>query len=409
MLKKVITRIKYPVLIAGIVLCLFGVALAASGNIDATDKYAWSTNAGWINLRPEHGGVTVYSDHLEGYAWGENIGWIRLGTTGSGDPYYDNTTADNYGVNNDGSGNLSGYAWSTNAGWINFNPGHSQVTIDSATGRFDGYAWSENAGWVHFDGPYSVVAHSSVSTGTGGNWHSGSTWIAGSVPDTSAIVTISAGTTVTVDSNVQCYRLTIESGGVLVIPDGVTLTVTGELVNNGTIQQTQDVNGSSDVTFFNIGSHGGVTINANGTDLGSTVVSIRGNQDCTTVAGETVKRCFDIAPTTTSDRNATITFYFDDSELAGNTCSNLNAFRNTGGSNWSQLTLDTAYGTNGRDCSSTPRSIRVTGVSDFSPFVLKSGSGPTAITVQRFTARSAGGGNGFVLPLALVWRRSRRR
>jgi len=167
------------------------------------------------------------------------------------------------------------------------------------------------------------------------------------------------------------------------------------------------------VTFFNIGSHGGVTINANGTDLGSTVVSIRGNQDCTTVAGETVKRCFDIAPTTTSGRNATITFYFDDSELSGNTCSTLNAFRNTGGSNWSQLTLDI------RDCSNTPRSIRVTGVSDFSPFVLKSGSGPTAITVQRFTARSAGGGNGFVLPLALValgigglalvWRRSRRR
>ena len=26
----------------------------------------------------EHGGVTVYGDHLEGYAWGENVGWIHF-------------------------------------------------------------------------------------------------------------------------------------------------------------------------------------------------------------------------------------------------------------------------------------------------------------------------------------------
>jgi hypothetical protein len=78
-------------------------------------------------LAPTHGGVTVYSDHLEGYAWAENIGWIRLGTSGRGDQYYDNTSAADYGVNNDGSGNLSGYAW------------------------------GENVGWIHFDGPYRLV------------------------------------------------------------------------------------------------------------------------------------------------------------------------------------------------------------------------------------------------------------
>jgi hypothetical protein len=161
MLRKAITHIRYPLLIAGLALCLFGVALAATGNIDATDKYAWSTNAGWINLRPEHGGVTVYSDHLEGYAWGENIGWIRLGSTGGGSPYYANTTKDNYGVNNDGGGNLSGYAWSTNVGWIKFDPTDGGVAIDTDTGRFEGYAWGENIGWIHFkntDPTYNVVA-----------------------------------------------------------------------------------------------------------------------------------------------------------------------------------------------------------------------------------------------------------
>ena len=166
MLRKAITYVAYPVLVAVMVLCLVAVAQAATGNIDAVDKWAWGTNVGWINFRPTHGGVTVYDDHLEGYAWGENIGWIRLGTHTGGSPHtYANTAADNYGVNNDGNGNLSGYAWGTNVGWINFNPTHGGVTIDLANGRFDGYAWGENVGWIHFKGPGYNVA---VSIPVGG-------------------------------------------------------------------------------------------------------------------------------------------------------------------------------------------------------------------------------------------------
>jgi hypothetical protein len=177
MARKVSTHIIYIVLTAGLVLALFGVALrlcsgqalrlrsglaqAATGTIDPVNKWAWGTNVGWINFRPEHGGVTVYPNHLEGYAWGENIGWIRLGThTGGGTNHYDNTTNTNYGVNRDASGHLSGYAWSTNVGWINFSPTHGGVTIDPATGSFDGYAWGENVGWIHFknaDPAYNVV------------------------------------------------------------------------------------------------------------------------------------------------------------------------------------------------------------------------------------------------------------
>ena len=160
MLRKVIAYITYPVLIAGIVLCLVGVAYAAT-NIDSTNKWAWGTNVGWINFADANGGVTVYSDHLEGYAWAENIGWIRLGSDGGGgSPYYANTTKDNYGVNNDGNGNLSGYAWGANVGWINFNPTHGGVTISTSNGSFDGYAWGENVGWIHFKGTapaYNVV------------------------------------------------------------------------------------------------------------------------------------------------------------------------------------------------------------------------------------------------------------
>jgi len=40
MVRKVITHVKHPLLIAGIVLCLVGVAYAATGNIDPDDKWA---------------------------------------------------------------------------------------------------------------------------------------------------------------------------------------------------------------------------------------------------------------------------------------------------------------------------------------------------------------------------------
>ncbi|GAK55384.1 secreted protein [Candidatus Vecturithrix granuli] len=136
-----------------IALCLFGLpALADEGNISATDKYAWSENAGWLNFRPTHGGVTVYPDHLEGYAWAENIGWVRLGAYTSGGTHaYANTSATDYGVNN-ANGVLSGYAWGENVGWINFQPTHGGVTIALATGEFSGYAWSENIGWIKVSG-----------------------------------------------------------------------------------------------------------------------------------------------------------------------------------------------------------------------------------------------------------------
>ena len=154
------THPRYAALLLGLILSLLvvGVALAA-GNISATNKWAWSTNAGWVNFAPVPGsgsftdGAAVYPDHLEGYAWAENVGWIRLGThTGGGAWTYTNANQNTYGVNrNTGTGALSGFAWSNNSGWINFAPTNGGVTV-SAAGEFSGYAWSENIGWIKFNG-----------------------------------------------------------------------------------------------------------------------------------------------------------------------------------------------------------------------------------------------------------------
>ena len=167
MKKKLLKNLLYSLTVIVVALLAVTAARAASGYIDPTNKWAWGTNIGWVNFSPTHGGVTVYDDHLEGYAWAENVGWIRLGTYDSGGAHtYANDAANTYGVNNDGAGNLSGYAWGTNIGWINFNPSHSQVTIDPSTGSFDGYAWAENVGWIHFKNTganaYNVVVNSTL-------------------------------------------------------------------------------------------------------------------------------------------------------------------------------------------------------------------------------------------------------
>ena len=76
------------VLFAAVFLALLGMYQTASAaGIDSAAKYAWGTNAGWINFNPTAGGdVAVYGDHLEGYIWAENIGWINWGPTPAAAP-----------------------------------------------------------------------------------------------------------------------------------------------------------------------------------------------------------------------------------------------------------------------------------------------------------------------------------
>ena len=151
---------------AAVVLVLLGIHhIGSAAGIDPAAKWAWSTNAGWINFNPAAAGdVGVYGDHLEGYIWAENVGWIRLGTQTGVSPYtYANTDATNYGVNRDPSGRLSGYAWGANVGWINFAPFGGGVTIDPQTGAFAGYAWGENVGWISLKGGSGATAYGVVA------------------------------------------------------------------------------------------------------------------------------------------------------------------------------------------------------------------------------------------------------
>ena len=63
----------------------YRVALASTNitNNSTNAKTAWEENAGWSNLRPLFGGVTVDLKYSSGYAWYENLGWLKLGSDAS--------------------------------------------------------------------------------------------------------------------------------------------------------------------------------------------------------------------------------------------------------------------------------------------------------------------------------------
>ena len=138
----------------------------AGTTIDAANKYAWAANIGWMDWRGDtnHGAV-VGEFVCSGYIYSANVGWINLG---SGSPIngiqYQNLSASDFGVNNDGLGNLRGYAWGANIGWINFeNTGAPRV--DLLTGKLGGYVWSANCGWISLSNAVAFVQTDAVAPG----------------------------------------------------------------------------------------------------------------------------------------------------------------------------------------------------------------------------------------------------
>ena len=214
-----------------------------TGNIDANNKYVWSANTGWTNMETASGSVTVQDAYLSGYAWNENTGWMKLGNDLGGP--YNNTSASDWGVNNDGHGNLSGYAWSSSCGWINFKTAQNQVKIDTS-GNFSGYAWNQNTGWIHFanadtvsykvsstwNPSYTVTATSAENgtvspttqmvehgknsvpiTATADAHYHFVQWDDGNTDNPRTITNVTADTTITASFAIDQFKVTVKSAG----------------------------------------------------------------------------------------------------------------------------------------------------------------------------------------------------
>jgi len=134
------------------------ISLHAASTINAVNHYAYGANLGWLDCGVSTNNGAVIGEYVcSGYIYSANFGWINLG---NGAPtngiYYQNLSANDFGVNQDGSGNLRGFAYGANIGWINFeNTGAAKV--DPVTGNLIGYAWSANWGWISLSNSVASV------------------------------------------------------------------------------------------------------------------------------------------------------------------------------------------------------------------------------------------------------------
>jgi hypothetical protein len=302
---------------------------------------------------------------------------------------------------------MSGYLATVNGHLTKLNTGEFRLANTQSVGLTiggnldvqNGTLTFQNSGTanvtVAVSGNLSVNSGATLQSGGGtgihqvnvmGNWTNNGTITLNAAAGTGVTFNGASEQNVSGTSATAFRNLLIASGAKVVMPTNATATT---LTNNGTITQTQTVIGAANVTFIGIDGYGGIILNANNSDLGTTTVAIKGNQACNTGVNQLIHRCFNISPVNNAGRNATITFFFTDSELNGSSCASMEVYH-WNGTGWdaTPLARDTTYGptSDGRNCTSNPRSIRVIGVATFSPFGLSSGGVPTAVTLLEIKA-----------------------
>lgn len=134
--------------------CACSHALAGS-TINTTNRWAWSSGAGWLNCRTDAtNGMVIGQYYCSGYMYSGNAGWIKVGTDQPTNGYrYTNISTNDYGVNHDGKGHLTGYAWSPTFGWISFEWTNNLDAADAPkinmqNGVLSGFAWGGSIGWI---------------------------------------------------------------------------------------------------------------------------------------------------------------------------------------------------------------------------------------------------------------------
>lgn len=138
----------------------------AASTIDPVSAYSYGANVGWMNWRGDTNNGAVIGEYVcSGNIYCANIGWINLG---SGSPangiQYQNNSATDYGVNQDGLGNLLGDAWAANVGWIVFET-NGAPHVNLLTGVLSGYVWSANCGWISLSNAVATVQTDTIQQG----------------------------------------------------------------------------------------------------------------------------------------------------------------------------------------------------------------------------------------------------
>jgi hypothetical protein len=130
---------------------------AINTTIDPANRYAYGANLGWIDWGNTANGAVIGQYYCAGNLYVANAGWINLGGGAPLDGiHYQNLSATDFGINNDGLGNLRGYAYGANIGWINFEA-NGAPKVDLKTGKFSGSIYSANCGWISLNNAVAFV------------------------------------------------------------------------------------------------------------------------------------------------------------------------------------------------------------------------------------------------------------
>ncbi len=150
--------------------------------------------------------------------------------------------------------------------------------------------------------------------------------VSGSGVGSFANVSVDSGHTLSLTQDMD-----VHAGYKLTILNGTLSESTGNTVI-GAAEATRDLTMATPESFSGLG----LTINALGAAPGSTVVTrVTGSQQITGT-GSSIERYFDIAPATNTGLNATLTAYYDESELAGQDEATLTFYKSTdNGGSWS--------------------------------------------------------------------------
>jgi hypothetical protein len=267
---------------------------------------------------------------------------------------------------------------------INNAAGVSMLSDETVSGTLalTGGAFSIGAHTLNLNGALSVGGGSLVG-GTSSNVVIGGSGASTTLPAiTLNNLTLnrasgdSLGGDATINGTLTITNGTLNTGANTVIlgPAGIISEPAGQPVV-GTVRTTRNVTATAGTeTFGNIGSD----VALNGVALGSTTVSRKTGTASTGSGNSSIKRYFDITPTTNTGLNAGFVFHYDDTELNTQNASLLELYRSRdNGTTWNNL---------GGALNTTLRTISVTGINDFSRWTASDTSNSIGNTATPVTA-----------------------
>ncbi|MBI5475607.1 MAG: Ig-like domain repeat protein [Ignavibacteriales bacterium] len=240
----------------------------------------------------------------------------------------------------------------------------SDLTINDLPTLSNGI-FNVGANTLSFDGSPIAGTSTNLVTSSASNLIYGGTtsglYIPSSIVDLNNL-TINNASNVDLNGNITIGgSLSLLSGDLITSSNSVTLGASAAVSETpnatvlGNLTTTRNITATSGTeTFGNIGSD----IILNGTSIGSTTVLRKTGVVSTGNSNSSIKRYFDISPTTNSGLNASVIFHYDDSELNGQDPATLHLYKSTD--------VGTSWTNRGGVVNTSNKTVTLSGISGFS-------------------------------------------